>query len=850
MSATVQTPPRQDAATRLVRARIVVRGSVQGVGFRPYVWRLANKWALSGQVRNDGAGVRIEVRGRYDTVARFAAELETDPPPLAKIRHVDRYIERDADAASSSTAMGGFTIAPSGGGAMRTDIGADAATCAACVDDIVDPAGRRFRYPLTNCTHCGPRFSIVRSAPYDRANTAMAAFALCPACAAEYNNPADRRFHAQPNACHACGPVARLQRFDGKPVCLESLSQTDDIDAACTLIQSGELVAVKGVGGFHLACDATHDAAVSRLRRAKHRDTKPFAMMARDLEIIRRHAVVSSMEASLLGAVQAPIVLLRQRAAPGRDKARAFGARTGARASDLRPISAHVSPGLNVFGFMLPYTPLHHLLLRRMRRPIVLTSANLSDEPQCIDNNEARAKLASVCDFVLWHNRDITQRVDDSVTRVMARAPRVLRRSRGYAPAPLPLPPGFNGPGFNEQARLPAILAMGGELKNTFCMVKDGHLILSQHIGDLEDARALADYQRNLARYRQLFDFSPECVVVDRHPEYLSSKIGRAEAAKHSLPIIEAQHHHAHIAACLAENHWPLHGGKVLGVALDGLGYGDGGQLWGGEFLFADYASYERLATFKPVALPGGAMAMREPWRNTYAHLMAELGWARLKNDYGELELVRFLESKPLQTYQRMLASGRGAPLASSCGRLFDAFAAAVDICRETVGHEGEAAMRLEAMVDHAALEAEDESLAYPFTAPVLNGVGIPYIEPLAMWQAALGDLVLQTPKGVMAARFHRGLAKAIAAMVKRLADKVAGEGSDEGIDTVALSGGVFQNKVLLEQTYERLTAMGYRVLTHAALPPNDGGLAVGQALIGLTRYKSQYMKERVQPCA
>ncbi|MEJ2345886.1 MAG: carbamoyltransferase HypF [Gammaproteobacteria bacterium] len=787
-----------NTVTAVRSEQLRVRGIVQGVGFRPTVWRIARELELAGDVRNDGDGVLIRVAGPRAALDRFADRLRLEPPPLARIEAVERQALPKADGLPAE-----FRIVASAGTAAHTGVAADAAVCAACAEETLNPFSRRYRYPFTNCTHCGPRLSIIRAIPYDRANTSMADFRQCPQCLSEYQDPADRRFHAQPNACHVCGPRASLVRSDGRVMCTEHLTQLDDVDAACTLLQRGEIVAIKGVGGFHLAVDAGKESAVSELRRRKRRDHKPFALMARSLDVISRYCEVNKQEAALLQSPEAPIVILRRRNDPDADQ-----------------LAPGVAPGQPTLGFMLPYTPLHLLLLRRMNRPVVLTSGNRSEEPQCTDNADACERLGAIADYVLLHNRPIVNRVDDSVVRVMSGVPRLLRRARGYAPTPLLLPPGFEDAG--------DWLALGGQLKNTFCLLRDGRAILSQHIGDLEDAATYADYEKNLELYQQLFQHRPAGLAVDRHPEYLSAKLGREWAARDRLPLAEVQHHHAHIAACLADNGWPLDAGPVLGVALDGLGYGDDGQLWGGEFLRADYRGFERLGTFKPVAMPGGARAMHEPWRNTYAHLMAELGWARLKTNFDELELVRFLETRPLQPLAAMVERGRHSPKASSCGRLFDAVAAAAGICRERASYEGQAAMELEAAIDRRAYETESEELDYPFAIPRLDGTGLHYIEPLAMWQALLGDLILETPPGVIAARFHRGLAAVIARMVHKLCTH-----DDQRVtDTVALSGGVFQNRTLFESVTARLEADGFRVLSHRNVPANDGGLALGQAVI------------------
>ncbi|MBA3505561.1 MAG: carbamoyltransferase HypF, partial [Betaproteobacteria bacterium] len=764
--------------------RIRVRGLVQGVGFRPAVWRLAHRYGLRGWVANDGEGVDIHVCGPAAALHQFVGALEQETPPLARIDRVERepaaLLEQGED----------FRIVESFATSVHTGVVPDAATCPACVAEIFNPLARRYRYPFTNCTHCGPRLSIIEAIPYDRAATTMRTFALCAACSAEYNNPNDRRFHAQPVACHACGPRAWLERADGAPIALDTLTTLDAVDAACTLLQRGRIVAIKGLGGFQLACDAGNEAAVARLRQLKQRERKPFALMARDLDVVRRYCVVAATEEALLQSPAAPIVIMT---ADGSDR-----------------IAANVAPGVQTLGFMLPNTPLHHLLLQRMNRPIVLTSGNLSDEPQCITNTEARTRLLGIAEYFLLHDRDIARRVDDSVVRAMAGGPRSLRRARGFAPATMPLPQGF--------VAAPAVLGMGGELKNTFCLLRDGQAIVSHHMGDLEDALTHADYRSSLERYLHLFEHEPRSIAVDMHPEYLSAKLGSELAQQRSVTLARVQHHHAHIAACMAENGYALDAAPVLGVALDGLGYGSDGTLWGGEFLLADYRDFKRLGTFKPVVMPGGEQAIYEPWRNTYAHLMSEMGWVRFAMDYSELDLYRFLSAKPRTVLDAMIARGINSPPASSCGRLFDAAAAAVGICRERAQYEGEAAVEFEALVDERTLSEEDEQRAYPFTIACLHSNNLPYIEPLAMWRALFGDLMLGTPLPVIAARFHKGLAIVIARMVEKLSRY---EGSEGPVRVVALSGGVFQNRVLLEQVSARLLAAGFHVLVHRHVPAN-----------------------------
>jgi hydrogenase maturation protein HypF len=783
------------------RAELIrVRGLVQGVGFRPTVWRLARRHGLRGSVLNDGQGVRIHVCGAPEALDHFVSSLLHESPPLARIDQLEHspaaLLPYDAD----------FQIAPSETSAAHTAVVPDAASCRECVAEIFDPFARRFRYPFTNCTHCGPRLAIVEGIPYDRAATTMRKFALCPECAREYAQPEDRRFHAQPVACHVCGPRAELVRADGAAIALDSLTTLDAADAVCTLLLRGQIVAVKGLGGFQLACDATNEAAVARLRERKRRERKPFALMARDLQVVRRFCAVSEREAGVLAGPAAPIVLLQ----PG----------------DGAQLAPSVAPGLATLGFMLPNTPLHHLMLRRMERPLVMTSGNLSDEPQCIDNEDARRRLGGIAEYFLLHNRDIARRVDDSVVRVVLDAPRLLRRGRGYAPACMPLPPEF--------AAAPPILACGGELKNSFCLLEGGQAILSHHMGDLAEARTFVDFKSSVEQYLALFQQDPRMVAVDLHPEYLSGKLGRALAQDRKLDCLEVQHHHAHIASCMAENGVGLEAAPILGVALDGLGFGADQTLWGGEFLLASYRECRRLATFKPVAMPGGERAVHEPWRNTYAHLMAEMGWPRFAVNYADLELYRFLDAAPRELLDGMLANRVNSPLASSCGRLFDAAAAACGVCRERAMYEGQAAIEFEALVDADTLTGEADELAYPFAIPRLPATGMPYVEPLAMWQALLGDLILATPTPVIAARFHKGLAIIITRMVEKLSRyESAGTAA---VKTVALSGGVFQNRTLLEQVTQRLQALDFQVLLHQQVPANDGGLALGQAVVAAAR--------------
>ncbi|MEO1544933.1 MAG: carbamoyltransferase HypF, partial [Pseudomonadota bacterium] len=534
---------------------LIVRGQVQGVGFRPTVWRIATELGLTGDVRNTNDGVEIKLWG--SKVDDFLGRLENELPKLASIDTITH-------SEVAAPAPGDFSIEPSTRnpiGTMVTAIAPDAASCPDCIAEIRDPFANRFRYPFTNCTNCGPRFSIIEAAPYDRTSTTMRTFDTCPACAAEYENPSDRRFHAQPIACHTCGPRAWIERLDDGAVSHESFSMLDDVDSVGGMLLKGFIVAIKGLGGFHLACDATNADVVQTLRSRKKRYSKALALMARDIDVIRRYARVSNDEAALLASPEAPIVLLE---------------------ADGDTLPGDVAPGLNHIGFMLPNTPIHHLMIRRVDRPVVMTSGNTSGHPQCTTNEAVRVELAGVADFALMHDRDIANRIDDSVVRIDLGKPRSLRRARGYAPAPLPLPLGFAGE--------TQVLAFGAELKNTFCLIKNGQAILSQHMGDLENAATSDDVAHNLNLYARLFEHTPEVIAVDQHPEYISSKHGLELAAQHHVPVYKIQHHHAHVTACMVENNWPADAPAVLGIAMDGLGLGADGTIWGGEFLKCSYA--------------------------------------------------------------------------------------------------------------------------------------------------------------------------------------------------------------------------------------------------------------------
>jgi hydrogenase maturation protein HypF len=761
--------------------RITIRGLVQGVGFRPNVWRLAQRHRVRGWVANDARGVALHVAGLREDVDAFVRAIVEEAPPRARIEHLAR------EPAPLLPTHDTFVIAASthSRGAARAGIGPDTATCADCLRELRDPAERRWQYAFTNCTQCGPRLSIVAAIPYDRAATTMRDFAMCADCAREFADPSDRRFHAQPIACPACGPR----------VCIDPGSEGDPIDAAAALIERGGIVAVKGLGGWQLACDAANENAVARLRQRKRREGKPFALIVRDLAVLRRWCTVAADEQALLESAPAPIVVLD-------------------RSAGAPPLASAVAPGIATYAAMLPATPLHHRLLERFERPLVLTSGNSSDEPQCIDDDDAHTRLAGIADAWLGHDRGIQRRLDDSVQRVVAGVPRMLRRARGVAPAPLRLPPGFE--------HTPPVLAVGGELKNTFCLLRDGEAIVSHHIGDLDDAAARADFVRAVNDYTALFEHRPRCIAADLHPDSIAGHHAEALAASEDIPVVRVQHHHAHIAACLAENGWPLDAGAVLGIALDGLGFGADGTPWGGEFLCADYRRCERVASLAPVAMPGGDACAREPWRNAYAHLAASIGWPNFVAGFAGSPLHRMLAAKPLAGIDGMLAAGINSPRASSCGRLFDAVAAAAGIRAECVLYEGQAAIEFEAAVDRSAAEG---GAGYPFA--LAFGDGMPTIGYRPLWQALLADLQRGAPVASIAARFHDGLAAALAAMAGESLARTPGR-----FAAVALSGGVFQNRVLLEGLLPQLARFGVPVLTHRHLPCHDGGLSLGQAVV------------------
>lgn len=772
-----------------VRRRLLVSGIVQGVGFRPFVYGLARSLQLSGFVRNGPAGVEIEIEGDPGAVERFEHRLIERPPPLARIDALESH-------AIEPTGGTVFEIHQSDQqGEPSALIAPDVATCEDCLAEVFDPAERRYRYAFTNCTNCGPRFTITLRVPYDRATTTMARFTMCARCEHEYHDPADRRFHAQPIACPECGPALRLVEPSGVPLPGDPLLET------ARALAGGAIVAIKGLGGYHLACDALNQAAVAALRARKQREDKPFALMAHDLAAVRRYCELSAAEEDLLVSRRRPIVLAARRLAAE------------------PPLAQAVAPGSPYLGFMLPYTPLHHLLLDAFDAAggggvLVMTSGNVSDEPICFRDDDALERLGRIAQLFLQHDREIHMRCDDSVTRSFAGGEYLVRRARGYVPEPLTL----------EPPAVRHILAVGGELKHTFCLAKGDKAFISHHIGDLENWETMRSFLQGVEHLARAFDVHPEVVAYDLHPEYLSTKWALERVAgtggEHAgvdlegVPAIGVQHHHAHIAACLADNRRRE---RVVGLALDGTGWGDDGTIWGCEALVADLASYERAGHLVALPLPGGAAAIKEPWRMAAVYLDAAFGADAAALSLASVERI-VARWDPVLAVAR---AGVNAPQASSAGRLFDAVAAVCGV-RARVNYEGQAAIELEALAHRAG-----EQGAYD--CPV-SDEGV--IDGVALFRACVEDLLSGTDPEIVAARMHAGFAAGLA----RLADLVARRA---GIRTVALSGGTFQNLLLTARLLALLEERGFEVLLHRHVPPNDGGLSLGQAAVAAARLAS-----------
>jgi len=754
-------PLEKRSATQ--RLRIFVRGAVQGVGFRPFIYRLASELKLAGWVNNSPQGVTVEVEGERRKLEAFLCRIDSDRPPRSFVQSLESsYL----DAAGYRT----FEIRESeSNGTKAAIVMPDIATCPDCLNEILDPTDRRYLYPFTNCTNCGPRFSIILSLPYDRPNTTMKSFTMCSRCRSEYDDPLDRRFHAQPNACPECGPQLELWDQNGAATAHGTSALTATADA----IRNGKIVAVKGLGGFHLMADARNSHAVSALRKRKHREEKPLALMVPTLDAVKAMCEVSELEARALTSPERPIVILKMK---GLHDA----------------VSPLIAPDNPYLGCMLPYTPLHHLLMRELTFPVVATSGNLSDEPICIDEHEALSRLRGIADHFLVHDRRIERHVDDSIVRVMAGRETVLRRSRGFAPLPVPL-----------RTTVGPILAVGSHLKNTVAVASGNQTFISQHIGDLETPQAFAAFKNVVNSLENLYEISPAAVLCDRHPDYLSTRYAVASGIK-NVPI---QHHYAHVLSCMAENFIDA---PALGVAWDGTGYGDDGTIWGGEFLTIDDRGFTRTAHFRTFPLPGGEKAVREPRRSAMGVLREAFGDAAFTM-HG-VEPLKAFEPADLVMVRNILAKRINSPLTSSVGRLFDAVASIIGL-KQFVGYEGQAAMKLEFAI--GALHTDER---YDFDMTAESG-GSAVVD----WRAAINDIVSDVQSGVcralIAARFHN-----------MLVETIVGVADLAGQEAVVLSGGCFQNKYLLERAVQRLADEGFRPYWHQRVPTNDGGIALGQA--------------------
>jgi hydrogenase maturation protein HypF len=756
-----------NATNRCVLIR--VRGIVQGVGFRPFIFQLAHQHGLDGWVRNQSDGVEIEAAGLAGEIEQFIQDIPSKAPPLARVVEVDvservfRPLERFHIVKSKSEQSRSTLIAP------------DVCTCRDCLRELHDPRDRRYRYPFINCTNCGPRYTIIKDIPYDRDKTTMARFSMCPTCQAEYDNPLDRRFHAQPNACWECGPEVWLEAPDGGRLA----GRERAIDEAVARLQEGSIVAIKGLGGFHLAVLATDESAVSRLRSRKIREEKPFAVMFSDLDAIKRTCEMSSMEAELLRDPKRPIVLLKRKPA-----------------HEGNAIAPSVAPRNRFIGAFLPYTPVHYLLFQGSSyQALVMTSGNQSDEPIVMSNEEARERLGNIADFFLLHNRDIYMRCDDSVTRVLHGEPRPLRRARGYVPVPI-----FMG------ESTPSVLGVGAELKNTVCLTRGKEAFLSQHIGDLENLETLHSFEHAIAHLEKILEIKPECIAHDLHPDYLSTQWALSQD---HAPRLAVQHHHAHIASVVAEQKVS---GPILGLAMDGTGYGTDGTIWGGEILLVEGDQFERLGHFRTMPLPGGAKAIKEPWRMALAYL-----W-RLDPEHLREEFKDFLNRWPQEKVQivvQMLERNINTPMTSSCGRLFDAVSSLAGL-RDTITYEGQAAIELEQAI-------EEDSGRYE--GGTIKAQGIWILDPLPMISQVIKDVRSRLSPGIISARFHNGMASLLAGAAQRVS-------LETGLKRIALSGGVFQNAYLFENLVSVLVERGFEVYSHVEVPANDACIALGQAYV------------------
>ena len=755
------------ASDTVKRVELQVRGIVQGVGFRPYVYRLAQEHHISGLVRNTSDSVQIEMEGHGDDIDSFLKELKIKAPPQSFIEHI-------TIRNCLPVGIQGFHIVPSIAQEDKYQlVSPDIATCDDCFKELFSLEDRRYYYPFTNCTNCGPRFTIIEDIPYDRFKTTMRKFHMCPECQQEYDDPTNRRFHAEPNACPACGPsLTIIDKYNEPIICKNPIRE------AARLLVDGRIVAIKGLGGFLLACDATNRETVSILRERKRRPDKPFAVMVSTIEEAKYHCLISKDEGRLLKSSQCPIVLLRKK---------------------ISSICEEVAPALHHLGLMLPYTPLHHLLLREVDMPLVMTSGNLSDEPITSDNDEALTRLEHIADYFLVHNRDIFSRYDDSVFIVEGGRNQAIRRARGFSPYPIFLP-------FETKP----VLACGAEVKNTFCLTRDNHAFLSQHIGDLEDEKTLVHFEHTIALYERLFRIKPEAVAYDLHPEYLSTKYARALLERNpGLKEVPVQHHHAHIVSCMIENGITA---PVIGVAFDGAGLGTDGHIWGGEFMIADCQRFERVGHLEYVPMPGGQAAIKKPFRMAIGYLLA------LDLDYLQWPILQNINPVEIEVIKRQVERGINSPLTSSAGRLCDAVAALTGV-RHEISYEGQAAIELEA----AAYEGPQEVQGYPFS--IIQDSGMNMVMLRELLAAIVRDIESRTPVPVISSRFHHTIADIIVKMCLMI-------GQRNNLKQVALSGGVFQNRLLFRSVTAALRDEGFEVLTHSLVPTNDGGIALGQAAV------------------
>ncbi len=789
--------PSEQKEERQLRLKACIRGAVQGVGFRPFVYRLASELKLTGWVSNTAQGVFVEAEGVKEVLDQFVLRLQSDKPPRAFIQSFEfsfldplgygTFEIRESDGAGSKTAL----ILP------------DTATCPECIAEVFDPRNRRYLYPFTNCTNCGPRFSIIESLPYDRPNTSMKQFTMCPDCQREYDDPNDRRFHAQPTACPVCGPRLELWDADGKALCRDH----EALLGAEQAIRGGKIVAIKGLGGFHLMVDARSDEAVLRLRERKHREEKPFALMFPSMETVLDECVVSDFEKRLLLSSESPIVLLERK-----DNRELYG-----RLVSTMRLADSVAPTNPNLGIMLPYTPLHHLLMADLGHPVIATSGNLADEPICIDEREAGARLRGIADVFLVHNRPIVRHIDDSIVRVILGRELVMRRARGYAPLPVQLP----------EAVIAPIVGVGAHLKNTVTIAIGSNAFVSQHIGDLETRQSLEAFRKVIADLQSMFEVTPGLVACDMHPDYFSTKEGRAMGPE----VIEVQHHHAHVMSCMAENQLE---GEVLGVSWDGTGYGTDGTVWGGEFLITHDAEFERFASLRQFRLPGSEKAIKEPRRSSAGLLYELLGDDFLQHkDNSPLSAFTVAE---LSVVHQMLKKGVNAPMTSSVGRLFDAAASIIGL-RQRNAFEGQAALELE-----FALAGEESEQTYrcdvmdagagprePGSLPVEQKGARLVVDWAPMVREMMADVHRCVPLSLISKKFHNSLVGAIVEVAKRA-----------GLERVVLSGGCFQNRFLSERTVLQLRTAGFQPYWHQRVPPNDGGISLGQVYVAQLLSKSQ----------